>query len=731
VAVKVEITFEMVDKISKDLDKLKTSVNKLGQSRLKRLTSAFSDIGNIITGVRNGLELASRAVRATTGFFAKFVNAAGKIEDITTQFKVLTGSIETAQVLVKELADFTARTPFRLEGVAAAAKTLLAFQFSQDEVLDRLQVLGDVAASTDKDIGALALIFGQVAAAGKLTGERFIQLAEAGANVGPAIAEQMGVAVEELEDLRSQGKITFEIFDKAFTSLTKEGGLFFGGMIEKSKTLSGVLSTLSDNVFLLSAEIGKELLPVVKGVALEINAFILQNEKLIKTKAIGFIADLADGFAKILDVVKALTPVWFVLGNGLEILTNALLKTIKAILQFLQVAARIPTLGVSNALSEGIGKAIEEVNVQLDFSNKKLKENTDNFVNIEAPLTKAAEKVRQFAKDIRAIPEEKEIEVKPKKGDDKKKDEPIFTKEQAKKFSGQISVGVSAVLSGDAKAGIVSIFNKSGNIWLQAVAGAIQIFGQSEEKFRKMINGLFTSSARLPAQMIRNLGPAFEELIRTLPESLTNFIQLFSGELFIGILDSMTRIFEDEDLIEKVGTAMAKGALDPRFINALIKAVGKMVAAFVTKGIPVLVNALIESMQQEIEGLFDFMRPAIDKFSSAVGSFGSIVNTLKGSITGGGGTAGNILSGGLGTVRNVLGFQEGGMVPQTGLAIVHKDENVTDKTLNTRMEGMLDAFERGDLGGPQTIIVKSVVGENEFAEAIHSLSKRGFRLDAA
>ncbi len=90
---------------------------------------------------------------------------------------------------MSDLQQFAATTPFQLPGLANAASQLLSFGFAQEEVIDRLKVLGDIAAGSGSDIKEITLIFGQVAAAGKLTGERLLQLQERAIPIGPAIAE--------------------------------------------------------------------------------------------------------------------------------------------------------------------------------------------------------------------------------------------------------------------------------------------------------------------------------------------------------------------------------------------------------------------------------------------------------------------------------------------------------------------------------------------------------------
>ena len=148
--------------------------------------------------------------------------------------------------------------------MAAAGKTFLAFGFGVDQLTDLLQKTGDVAAATGNSLQEIALIYGQVGAAGKLTGERLLQLQERGINVGPALADALKVPEAAVKDLVSKGKVSLEIFEKAFASLSAEGGIAFGGLELKSQTLNGKLSTLSDNWDQLAKGIGNVFLPAAK-----------------------------------------------------------------------------------------------------------------------------------------------------------------------------------------------------------------------------------------------------------------------------------------------------------------------------------------------------------------------------------------------------------------------------------------------------------------------------------
>ena len=190
------------------------------------------------------------------------LKAAGDFEYMEVQLATLTGSAKEGKRVMKELTDFTAKTPFQIEGVQKAAKQLLASGTAVEDLQGQLQYLGDVAAAVGAPIEDLARPLAKVQAQGKLSGEALQMFMDRGINLMPALSQVTGIAMEDLRKSISKGEISAEMLNAALDVMNDTGGIAEGGMLNLSKTLKGQMSTALDNVKIAAAEFGKVLMPI-------------------------------------------------------------------------------------------------------------------------------------------------------------------------------------------------------------------------------------------------------------------------------------------------------------------------------------------------------------------------------------------------------------------------------------------------------------------------------------
>lgn len=269
-AFNISYVYEIVNKASGPLAKIAetqksvasgaakaaTAARRFGVS-LERLRQNAQDAGRRLKDLGSSMTL---RVTAPLGLLAGLaLKSSANLETLQTSFESMLGSADKARETVKQLVDFTARTPFQLEGVGKSAKQLLAFGVTSKDLLPTLSVLGDIAAGANVPLTEMAAIFGKVKAKGKAYTEELLQMSDRGIPIIDILAKKFGVTKEAIFDAASKGKISFKIIEEAMKEMTSKGGIFFKQMDRQSMTLAGLFSTLKDNIVLAMAEVGDVL----------------------------------------------------------------------------------------------------------------------------------------------------------------------------------------------------------------------------------------------------------------------------------------------------------------------------------------------------------------------------------------------------------------------------------------------------------------------------------------
>jgi tape measure domain-containing protein len=240
--------------------KLNTGIQGI-QTNTKAAESGLRGLKTSIAGAAaafGGLSIAGASVDFAKGA----IKAVADYEAVNISLETFLGSATAAKDLFAELEQFSIKTPFTPEQVNNAAKSLLAFGEPVEGLQTTLSRIGDVASATGKDFNELSVIYGKARVQGTLFAEDINQLTEAGVPVIQLFADQLGVSAGEVKKLGSEGKISFANLEQAFTTLTSEGGRFFGLTDKLSQSTAGRLSTLEGNWTELKRTVGEGVLPV-------------------------------------------------------------------------------------------------------------------------------------------------------------------------------------------------------------------------------------------------------------------------------------------------------------------------------------------------------------------------------------------------------------------------------------------------------------------------------------
>ena len=231
----------------------------------------------------------SRLEKAAIGFFTiqkakefigKVYEVRSEIEKLETSFRILVGNKAEADVLLASIRKFAVETPMQLKDLAWAAQTMMGFGIAAGDVMEDLKALGNVAMGDSQKFQSLTLAFSQTSATGKLMGQDFLQMVNAGFNPLDQMAKTTGKSVDELKDEMSKGAISADMVRQAFIDATSEGGKFNGMLEAQSKTLAGDYSNLQGAIEDMFNELGEKSEGIMTG-AIEVSTLLAKNYETV------------------------------------------------------------------------------------------------------------------------------------------------------------------------------------------------------------------------------------------------------------------------------------------------------------------------------------------------------------------------------------------------------------------------------------------------------------------
>ena len=223
------------------LDALEAKARSVGRA----VSQAFS-FGNLAGQLSSipGFSLLTNPYALVSGGLAAVSKIGMQAEQTSIAFKTLVGDGEKANRMLAEIAEFADRTPFDRMGLTAGAQQMLSFGVEADKVTGYLKQLGDISGGDAGKLSTLALVFGQVTAAGKLSGQDNMQFVGAGFNPLKELAKMTGESFQQMQERMQKGQITAENVAQAIAHATAEGGQFHGMMDALGDSGAGSFNTM-------------------------------------------------------------------------------------------------------------------------------------------------------------------------------------------------------------------------------------------------------------------------------------------------------------------------------------------------------------------------------------------------------------------------------------------------------------------------------------------------------
>lgn len=251
-----------------------SGLGKMAQSGLK-VVDKWAKIG------------ATAVAGLASGMIALGIKSNASLETSQVAWTTLLGTQEEAKQMLEDITKYAATTPFSKTGVDTMAKQLHNAGFEGQALFDQLTKFGNMGSAfgiQEDSLKEMVRQYSQVQMAQVAYTEDLNILQDRGIPIFKGLAEVMGVSVAEVKNMASQGKITADIYNQALDSIASTTE---GAMEKQSKTFSGMLSTIQDNVVNISQKIVQPLF-----------------EKIIEYMPL--VIDLADNFSANLDEGKGI-----------------------------------------------------------------------------------------------------------------------------------------------------------------------------------------------------------------------------------------------------------------------------------------------------------------------------------------------------------------------------------------------------------------------------------------
>lgn len=434
----------IVPETSKIAPGIKSAFNGAGNVGSKAGKAMSSALGGALKTGAAAVGAAAAGIIGTS--LVKGFNRLSAIDQAKAKFEGLGNSAQQVEGIMKDVTASVKGTAFGTADAANVAAMAMASGAKPGEELQRiLKLVGDSAAFAGRGFGDLGPVFTEAMSMGKVTGETLAQMRDNSIPAIQALSKELGVTSEEVQDMASKGKISFEDFASAMENYIggqalKSGDTFKGaldnlgaamGRFGESMvapafaaapsmfgSLGKVFDSMAESIKPAAEQVGKTLAPAFEQVG-----------NVIETKlapaagtAAEHVGDLMVKFAE-----KAVEPeMWERIGSAMDSLGNAGEKAWPAVSQLADSMLSI-TQNVSIATWTALGDVlnaltpvIENVLVPLaekvaDFSEKnpgKVQALATAFLGFKAlgavagPISsfaKAAGKASKAAKGLKGV----------------------------------------------------------------------------------------------------------------------------------------------------------------------------------------------------------------------------------------------------------------------------------------------------------------------------------------
>lgn len=324
----------------KELARMNGVTNRQFAAIERRARQLNKNLDGIFARSFKGLASPLAGVGAILGT-AELAKLADTWSDLNSRVRLAAGSIEQGEEVMERLGEVARRTYSSLEqtaeGYLANATTLKELGYSTNQTLDFTESLNNalvVSGAKGQRAASVMDALSKAMALGKLSGDNLNTVISSGGRVAEALAAGLGVGVNQLRALGTQGKITGRDVVQALSSQ----------MEKLRKEAEAMPATISDGIQLL------------RNALLE---YVGNGDQAtgVSAKISEALVIMADNFDKTADVALQLAAViaGALIGRSLLKMISTLGLAGSALVKFTQALAAARTMGGLAASISGLG----------------------------------------------------------------------------------------------------------------------------------------------------------------------------------------------------------------------------------------------------------------------------------------------------------------------------------------------------------------------------------------
>jgi tape measure domain-containing protein len=228
-------------------------------------SSVGSAVGSVVGMIAGKLLSAAKA--GVTGFLllgaavsAWGIKLAAKAETGAVVFGTMLKNMEQGKALQKDLESWSGAALFDADAVQLSGVLLFKAGVAANDIKDKLNQLGQVAAATKTPLDDLARIYQQGMNQGAFQQDKINQLSDRGIAIYEGLAHATGKSGLALKEMIRDGKIGPAEMNAALEHLTTGQGIYAGSIQNIGQTTEGMFKNLKNTVALAARELGSNLL---------------------------------------------------------------------------------------------------------------------------------------------------------------------------------------------------------------------------------------------------------------------------------------------------------------------------------------------------------------------------------------------------------------------------------------------------------------------------------------